>query len=185
MRDAEIIASFLARDEQAIRETESKYGAFCRALARNILKRPEDAEEIANDALLAAWQSIPPKTPNNLKTFLGRIVRDKALSRYRALKAQKRGAGSLELLTELEDCIPSPAGVEELAEANELTGFINEWLDQLPKEEAALFVKRYWFGESAEELAKKLGCSHLKLSQRLFALRKKLKVFLERKGVLI
>ena len=184
MRDAEIVASFLARDEQAIRETESKYGAFIRALAKNILCKPEEAEEIANDALLAAWESIPPKNPQNLKTFLGRIVRDKALTRYRALNAQKR-AGSLEMLTELEDCIPSPAGVEEAAEANELTSYINTWLDGLPREDAALFVKRYWYGESVWELAGKLGVPPAKLSQRLFALRKKLKVFLERKGITV
>jgi RNA polymerase sigma-70 factor (ECF subfamily) len=184
MRDAEIIASFLARDEQAIKEVESKYGAFIRNLAKNILKKPEDAEEIANDALLAAWESIPPKTPKNLKTFLGRLVRDKALSRYRALNSQKRGAGS-ELLDELEDCIPAPEAVEETVEANELSAFINEWLEALPKEDSALFVRRYWYGETVGELSEKLGVSPKRLSQRLYELRKKLKVFLERKGITI
>ena len=185
MRDAEIVALFLARDEQAIKETENKYGAFCRSLAFNILRRPQDAEETANDALLAAWESIPPKTPTNLKTFMGRIVRDKALSRYRALTAQKRGAGSSELLTELEDCIPSGSGVEEAVLANELTGFIEEWLKSLPREDAALFVRRYWYGESTGELAKMLGVHPARLSQRLFALRKKLRVFLDTKGVTV
>ncbi len=185
MSDAEIVASFLARDEQAIKETETKYGVFIRSLAFNILRTHEDAEETANDALLAAWESIPPKTPKNLKTFMGRLVRDKALSRYRALNAQKRGSGSLELLTELEDCIPSPGGVEEAAEANELSGFINEWLKSLPREDAALFVRRYWYGESAKELAGYIDTSPAKLSQRLFALRKKLRVFLEKKGAAV
>lgn len=185
MRDAEIVMSFLARDEQAIKETQSKYGAFLTALAKNILKKPEDAEEIALDALLAAWESIPPKEPKNLKTFLGRIVRDKALSRYRALNAQKRGAGSLELLTELSDCVPAPQGVEETAEANELTALIEEWLRSLPEEESALFVRRYWYGESVGELSEKLGVSPKKLSQRLYVLRKKLRAFLERREISI
>ena len=185
MHDAEIVASFLARDEQAIKETESKYGAFIKALAKNVLKTPEDAEEIVNDTLLAAWQSIPPKTPKNLKTYLGRIARGKAISRYRTLAAQKRGAGEPEILTELNDCIPSPEGVESAAEANEVSAFINEWLDGLSKEDSALFVKRYWYGESVKELAEELGVSPVKLTQRLFALRKKLKAFLERRGVSI
>lgn len=184
MRDAEIVASFLARDEQAIKETESKYGAFIRTMALSFLNKPEDAEEIANDALLAAWESIPPKTPKNLKTYLGRLVRDKALSRLRALNAQKRGAGS-ELLCELGDCLPAPGGVEETVGANELTAFINEWLDGLNKEDAALFVKRYWYGETVGELSKKLGVSPKRLSDRLYELRKKLRVFLERKGITV
>lgn len=185
MIDAEIVASFLARDELAIKSTEIKYGAYCKTLAKNILRSPEDAEEIINDTLLAVWESIPPKTPKNLKTFIGRIVRDKALSRYRALKAQKRGSGSIELLAELEDCIPSPSGVEETAEVNELTDFINEWLDSLSREDSALFVKRYWYGESVGELAQMLGVSPTRLSQRLYDLRKKLKVFLSKKGVTV
>ena len=184
MRDAEIVASFLARDEQAIEEAESKYGAFIRTLAKNILDKPEDAEETANDALLAAWESIPPKTPKDLKTYLGRLVRDKAISRLRALNAQKRGAGS-ELLYELGDCVPAPGGVEETVEANELAVFINEWLDGINKEDAALFVKRYWYGESVGELAEELGVSPKRLSDRLYELRKKLRVFLERKGITV
>lgn len=185
MQDAEIIASFLARDEQAIKEIEKKYGAYCRSLAKNILNRPEDAEEIVNDVLLAAWESIPPKTPKNLKTYLGRIVRDKALTRYRALRAAKRGAGSFELLTELDDCLPSKTSVEEAVEAGELTSLIEEWLGVVPKDDAALFVKRYWYGEPVNSLAEEYGVSPNRLSQRLFALRKKLRSFLESKGVTI
>ncbi len=185
MRDAEIVASFLARDEQAIKETEMKYGAYCRTLARNFLRTPEDAEEIVNDTLLAAWESIPPKNPKNLKTFLGRLVRDKALSRYRALNAAKRGSGSWDLLAELDDCIPSPTRVEETVIANELAAFISDWLDRLPEEDAALFTRRYWYGESVSELAEKLGVSPIRVSQRLYDLRKKLKVFLNKKGVVI
>ena len=185
MRDAEIVAKFLARDEQAIKETEIQYGAFCRTLANNILRRPEDAEEIVNDTLLAAWESIPPKTPENLKTFLGRVVRDKALSRYRALNAQKRGSGALDFFAELDDCIPARSGVEEAVEANELAGFINEWLDCLSVEDAALFARRYWYGESVSELAEKLGVSPKRASQRLYELRNRLKVFLKKKGVLL
>ena len=185
MHDAEIVASFLARNEQAIKEVETKYGSMLKALANGILKKPEDVEEIVNDTLLAAWQSIPPNTPKNLKTYLGRIVRGKAISRYRTLTAQKRSAGVPEILTELEDCIPAPADVESTAEANEVSAFINEWLDGLSKEDAALFVRRYWYGESVKELADKLGVSPMKLTQRLYSLRRKLRAFLERRGVSI
>ena len=81
--------------------------------------------------------------------------------------------------------MPAPGGVEETVGANELTAFINEWLDGLNKEDAALFVKRYWYGETVGELSKKLGVSPKRLSDRLYELRKKLRVFLERKGITV
>ncbi|MBO6061134.1 MAG: sigma-70 family RNA polymerase sigma factor [Clostridia bacterium] len=183
MRDAEIIGSFLARDEQAIKETEAKYGAFLRTLAKSILRRPEDAEEVVNDALLAVWQSIPPNEPGSLKAYLGRLTRNGAISRYRKENALRRGSGAPALLGELAECIPSPINVEESCEAEELTGFINEWLDGLPEYDRALFIRRYWYGETVGELAVRSGELPTKLSKKLYGLRKKLKVFLERKGV--
>jgi len=45
MEDASIVALYWARDERAVTESASKYGAYCHAIARRILENPEDAEE--------------------------------------------------------------------------------------------------------------------------------------------
>ena len=37
MEDQQIIELYWARSEQAIRESETKYGAFCLSIARNIV----------------------------------------------------------------------------------------------------------------------------------------------------
>ena len=55
MNDMEIIEMYFRRDENAIRQTEIKYGLFCRSLAYNILQIHEDAEECVNDTYLKAW----------------------------------------------------------------------------------------------------------------------------------
>ena len=45
MEDSQIIDLYWARLEQAIQETDTKYGSYCRAIAHNILKSVEDSEE--------------------------------------------------------------------------------------------------------------------------------------------
>ena len=45
MDDSKIIDLYWQRDEKAIEETDSKYGAYCRAGSMNILGVREDAEE--------------------------------------------------------------------------------------------------------------------------------------------
>ena len=45
MEDNRIIDLYWARSQQAITESELKYGAYCHAIARRILEREEDAEE--------------------------------------------------------------------------------------------------------------------------------------------
>ena len=65
MEDREIVELYWQRSESAIAETESKYGAYCRYIARNILRDREDSEECVNDAYLGVWNSScsPPSAP--------------------------------------------------------------------------------------------------------------------------
>ena len=108
MTDEAIIQLYFDRDEQAIAESDGKYGGFCRDLADNILRNREDAEECVNDTWLTAWNRIPPTRPERLKAFFGRITRDLSIDRWRHDRAQKRYDGAELLLSELEDCVPSP-----------------------------------------------------------------------------
>ena len=57
MEDNAIVELYFARSEQAIRETEQKYGAYLNTIATNILHLPEDAEETVSDTYLAAWNA--------------------------------------------------------------------------------------------------------------------------------
>ena len=66
MKDEKIIELFFARDEEAIKETEKKYGALCHHIAENFLCMHEDREECVNDAMLELWNSIPPAHPDDL-----------------------------------------------------------------------------------------------------------------------
>lgn len=102
MNDRQIIELFQQRDERAIQETQSKYGAYCFAIAGNILSVPEDAEECVNDAWNSAWNRIPPVIPVPLKAFLGKLTQDLSLSRYRANHAEKRYSGMDIMLEEAE-----------------------------------------------------------------------------------
>ena len=91
MEDSAILRLYWQRDEQAIRETEAKYGAYCRSIARGILSDPEDAEESVSDAWLRAWESIQPRRPEKLSSYLGKLTRNLCLSRLRERSARKRG----------------------------------------------------------------------------------------------
>lgn len=183
VEDGRIIELFNLRDERAVAEAEQKYGAYCRSIALNLLDMREDAEECVNDALHAAWNAIPPEAPRSLKTYLGRVVRNLSVSRWRSQHAKKRFGGMETLLSELSDCVPSPLNVEETVEQRRLSELISAWLDTLGEVDRALFVRRYWYGEGVSELARECGCEPKRLTQRMFRLRRALRAFLEKEGV--
>ena len=183
MDDVQIIGLFWERDENAIREADQKYGAYCYAIAFNILSNTEDAKECVNDVWQKTWETIPPNRPKYFRAWLGKVCRNAALNIWHRNHAQKRNHGMDVLLSELEECIPSPLSVEEQIENQAISACINKWLTSLPKEERILFVRRYWFGDSVKQLAKEHGISSEQLAQIMFRLRKDLKKVLEEEGI--
>lgn len=185
MEDSAIIELYWARDEAAITHTDRKFGPFCRRLAFNILSDREDSEECVNDTWHRAWDTMPPQRPDSLRAYLGRIVRNLSISRLRQRTAQKRGGGLDIMLSELEDCLPSSVGVEQTLEARELSEQINRWLRSLPQDDRVLFIRRYWYGETVNELAREWDLLPNQLAKRMLRLRLSLKTHLEREGVRI
>lgn len=186
MNDAEIIELYFDRNEQAIVNTQEKYGKYCYSIAFNILYDNEDTEECVNDTWLRAWNVIPPQKPGRMQLFLGTITRNLAFDRYKRNRAQKRGGGNIELaLEELTECLPSEDTIEDLTIAKELEQSIHHFLESLPEKECNVFLRRYWYVEDYQSIADRY---HMKLNTVktiLFRIRGKLKAFLEEEGIVI
>lgn len=182
MEDLQIISLYFKRNEAAISETATKYGAFCHRIALNILSISADADECVNDTYLRAWNSITPQKPDKLGAWLGKVVRNIAFDLWKKNHRQKRYAGMEQLQNELEDCIPSPATVEYQIEEQELTNIINTWLASLPQNDRILFMRRYWNGETVNTLAQESGMSPANMAKKMYRLRQNLKSKLEKEG---
>lgn len=183
MEDSAIIKLYWARDEGAIAQTDLKYGTFCRKLAFNVLSSNEDSEECVNDTWHRAWDTMPPQRPDSLRAYLGRIVRNLSISRLRQRTAQKRGGGLEVMLSELGDCLPASQSVERETEAKELAGVISAWLRGLNDDDRAVFIRRYWYGDSVGDLAREWGCTANQMAKRMLRLRRALKARLEQEGI--
>ena len=184
MEDKEIIDLFYERSEQAIGELAKKYGQLVRRVANNILSDPEDAAECENDTYLACWNSIPPEYPMVLTSYLCRIARNTAISKYRLCTAQKRNSHYDMALEELADCLAANGNPEEEIQARELGAALNRFLETLKAEDRIIFLRRYWFSDSVSEIAKKLAGTENRVSVRLFRIREKLRRFLKKEGLL-
>ena len=180
MDDSGIVDLFIARDESALNELALKYGARLLRIAYGIVGDHHTAEEVVNDAYLSAWELIPPNEPREyLFAFMASIVRHKAIDRCRERNAGKRKAELSELTREMEECIPAKGGVEQEAEANELRRAINGFLMSIPKRNRDIFLRRYWFLDSIEDIAKRFRISRESVKTALCRMRGKLKEYLE------
>lgn len=185
VEDEDIIGMFFARSEQAIRETDKKYGGMCRNLSYNIVGDRRDAEECVNDAYLAAWNTIPPEHPDPLPAYLCRLVRNISLKLYYRNTAAKRSSRYTSAMEEMEAGIADPNTVESEVEAKELARMIESFLDTLSAENRVIFMRRYWFADSYGEIAGLTGLSEKNVSVRLTRIREKLKRYLREREVFV
>ena len=180
MDDRQILDLFWARSQDAIPAAAAKYGAYCRSIALSILRQPQDAEECVNDAWLRAWNAIPPRRPEVLSAFLGKLTRNLALNRWRDGAAEKRGGGETALaLEELGDCLTGGDATLQAVEARLLAERINAFLRDLPREKRQIFLRRYWYLLPVKEIARLHGRSEQAVASLLLRLRRQLRTFLE------
>lgn len=183
MEDQKIIELYFDRDEQAVAQTQRKYGSYCLSVAEAILADRADAEETVNDTWLRAWNSIPPQRPVVLKLFLAKITRNLAFNTYRAQKTQKRGGREVELaLEELGECIPAREGIQDALDARELGRVIQKFLETQPRRERSIFLCRYFSVEPVSAIAAHHGITESNARKILTRIRNKLKDYLVKEG---
>ena len=176
MEDQKIIALYFARDEQAIAETEVRYGKLCRQIAMHILGNRSDAEECVNDTYLKLWNSIPPEHPRSLTAYIRRMIRNIAIDRYRTRRKALSHMDFDVVLEELAEVTPSDVSEDALREA------VQGFLRTLGDTDRRLFLGRYWYATSVKELAKAWGMTPNAVSLRLYKTREKMKAYLSERG---
>lgn len=180
MDDKALVEAYFARDEQAINHT--LYGERLGGLAKRLLGNDDDAEECLNDTYYKVWKSIPPHRPDSVYAFCAVICRRTAMDMLDKKTAKHRSAELVELTNELEQCIPDERA-SRFDEEGELSSAIKQFVEDLGEEKRAVFIRRYWFGETSSEIAKRFGISETKVRSMLFRIRKRLKKYLEGKDV--
>lgn len=184
MEDTAIMELYFARDQEAIAETDRKYGPLCTKVSYGILSNLQDAEECVADTYLAAWNSIPPQRPDFLKAYLLKITRNLSLMRLRRRYARKNGRGEVTLvLEELGDTFASDFSVERIYEGREVARAVSCFLRTLPETDRNMFLIRYWYMTPVADIAAKMGCKESRVKTSLFRTRKKLQNYLTKEGL--
>lgn len=185
MEDSEIIDLFFERSENAIVQLSDKYGSVFMKESMNLVNNRADAEECVNDAYLSVWNAIPPQKPESLLAFVCRIVRNLSINRYNRNNARKRKGNYDLCIEELEKCIASQKSIDDEISEAELSSCIDKFLSSLNEEDQMIFVRRFWYLDAYEDISKASGIKEGTVRVRMSRIKARLKVFLEKRGVVI
>ena len=178
MDDASLTALYFERDEYAVIETDKRYGKLSFRIAMNILGNASDAEEVVNDVYQRLWQSIPPENPRDFGAYLAKITRNLAYNRIEASHTAKRYAPSTVVCDELSEILT--ASEEDVTDRLAIERALHTFLSGLDKN-----VKRYFYNEGLDALARLFKSTRGAVKVKLYRLRKQLKHLLEKEGVLV
>ena len=180
MEDSQIIAFLFQRSEQALRAIQEKYGGLCRSIVSNILPDFRDVDECISDTYLRVWRSIPPQHPDRLDSYIARVARNAALDRHDYNRANLRNSSLTIAYEELEYALPSR---DEAVDAMAFRTFLNQFLRSQKKDARIMFLRRYWYGDSVQQIAAAFGCGEEKVKSSLFRTRNKLRDAMIKEGI--
>ena len=186
LSDEQIIELYWQRQENAISETDKKYGAFLFRIARNILHDRSDCEECKNDTYLGVWNAIPPTRPTEFAAFLVQIMRRIAINRYKEKNCKKRIPSELTVAMEdVQNTLQSNDAIDAAYQAQEVGKIINDYVKALPDRRRYIFIDRFYLSESVEAIAADLKISPATVYREIEKIKQGLKLHLERNDIFV
>ena len=184
MKDEKIVGLYFQRSENAIAETDKKYGGACRTMTYNILGSREDSEECVSDTYMKVWEAIPPSRPEKLGSFVLHIARNLALDLFRRRGTARNGSGySSVSFDEIAECLPSPESVEGAADRRAVLAALERFLSGLSPDKRSMFVRRYYYCCTFAEIAADMHTTEGRVKMSVGRTREKLRAFLEKEGI--
>jgi RNA polymerase sigma-70 factor (TIGR02960 family) len=182
------LARAQAGDGEAFRELIDPYRRELQAHCYRILGSVQDAEDVLQEALLAAWRSLSRFDGRSLRAWLYRITTNRCLNYLRGESRRPQPAGLSEQATgwnrlarsgepwwlepypdDLDDLTPGPEARYDARESIALSFVAG--LQHLPPQQRAVLVLRDVLGFSAAEAAGILGTSQAAVNSALIRAR--------------
>ncbi|HEY0158225.1 MAG TPA: sigma-70 family RNA polymerase sigma factor [Thermoanaerobaculia bacterium] len=133
-------------------------------------RQPEDAEELASDALDATWRRLEKIRPERLWAYLLTAAQRAAINHHRDANAQKRDAGLTAPLDELNakshSRTPEDEAIARETVARIYAG-VRDVMNELPEETRLYIVLRHR-RFSYEQIARHLGVRIPAVQSRLY-----------------
>ena len=170
-------------EEKEIVRLFEEYADDVYRLALSYLHNRQDAEEAVSEGMHILWNKIPPQRPQHLWAYFSRIVRNTACSMLDRRNAKCRKAEAEICLDELEGCLSSGQDPAHMLDARHITSTINAYLDTLDSQNRIIFLRRYFYFDSCNQIARHMGMTRGAVNTRLHRLREDLRKTLEKEEI--
>ncbi len=156
-RDRDLLRRIGSADEEAFRELFRRYSPNALALARRVVRQPFIAEEIVQEAFLAAWRNAEGyrEGRGSVRSWLMTMVHHRAVDAVRREESQRRRAEDAQASDVLAVEDPADAVVAQLGLPEERRA-VRAALADLPAEQRQVIELMYFDGLSQSKVSERL-----------------------------
>lgn len=179
MKDDLILRKMRAGDPSGLEALMDRYIPYVSAICWNILRgtmTKEDAEEVASDVFLAAWEQAQDIQPGKAKAWLGAVARNKARNKLREMGQE---LPLEEDILEIPDA-NTPVTATERKEERKL---VRKSIDSLGEPDREIFLRHYYYFQTVSEIASVMRLNESTIKTKLRRGRSRLRAILLRWGV--
>ena len=179
LSDIELIEQTLSGNQSAYTDLVKRHQRFVFTLAMRFAKRREDAEEIAQDCFIKAYRSLASfHRQSKFSTWLYSIVYTTAMTFLRKKRVETDSIDDENTYIQVE----SQSSVYDVnnAENKSRSFYLNQAIEQLLPDDAAIITMFYQGEQSLDEIARAIGMEANTVKVKLFRARQRLKEKLER-----
>ena len=156
---------------QEFEDRLAECGALAYRVARGVLRNTADAEDVAQEALLRAYQNFGRlRDRSRFRGWLVRISFRLALDRLRSAKRREQR----DIAWSQPGHQPPAQTVEDVAASSQFQGHLDRALEQLPEKLRLVLLLSAMEGHSLDEIAAMVGVPVGTVKSRIFVARKKL-----------
>jgi RNA polymerase sigma-70 factor, ECF subfamily len=171
--ESKLIEQSLSGDPEAYAALVNQHQKMIRAVAFRMTGSLDDAEELAQDAFLRAYQRLGSfDGGSKFSTWLCKIATNLSVD-WRRRESRREEVHSKWATDAISENSPDGGFPDELSRR------VQDALNRLPTNQRAAIVLTVYENQSHSEAAKNLGCTEATISWRVFSARQKLKRWLK------
>ncbi len=179
MKEETILRKMRSGDPAGLEALMECYIPYVSAICWNILRgsmAKEDAEEVASDVFLAAWNHAKDIRPGKAKAWLGAVARNKAKNKLREMGQE------LPLEEDILE-LPDENTPINAAERKEERRLVRKSIDSLGEPDREVFLRHYYYCQTVAEISAAMHLNESTVKTKLRRGRSRLRAILLRWGV--
>lgn len=180
MADERLLLQLRDQRTDALDVMMKKYHGYVYTVIANILGRAgghEDIEELLQDTFYSVWTHTENIRPGKLKAYLGTTARNQA-------KSWLRSRRTLPMASDVIEIADPDGSLEDEAVRRELAQRLRRAVHQLRPKDREIFLRHYYYLQTAEEIARRMGIPKNTVLSCLLRGRKKLNKILSQEDLL-